>query len=198
MEAAELSLETVYEKFHPSVQSFPDVIGHFLSGERPKGLRETEAMLKVGSALTGVGELVLDSRHAVKLQPPKAGLRYYLSGLGFDALLRKQEASVRLWRILTLLFGTATCAVLAVLLYQQYRRRREKRLLGQMQEEAAAAAGGEAANVCLICLSSPRACVFLECGHVCACEKCHRALPRPLRCPLCRQDVVRVVPLYNS
>ncbi|KAJ6656802.1 hypothetical protein lerEdw1_003133 [Lerista edwardsae] len=73
LDATELSLETVYEKFHPSVQSFTDVIGHYISGERPKGIQETEEMLKVGSVLTGVGELVLD--HAtIKLQPPQAGL----------------------------------------------------------------------------------------------------------------------------
>ncbi|XP_061868991.1 mitochondrial ubiquitin ligase activator of NFKB 1 isoform X2 [Colius striatus] len=73
LEAAELSLETVYEKFHPSVQSFTDVIGHYISGERPKGIQETEQMLKVGTALTGVGELVLDNA-TIKLQPPKQAI----------------------------------------------------------------------------------------------------------------------------
>ncbi|XP_078235049.1 mitochondrial ubiquitin ligase activator of NFKB 1 isoform X2 [Pogona vitticeps] len=196
LEAAELSLETVYEKFHPSVQSFTDVIGHYISGERPKGLRETEEMLKVGTVLTGVGELVLDSNHTIKLQPPKEGMRYYLSGLDFDSLLQKQESSVRLWRILTVLFGVATCAVLVFLLYKQYRRHQEKQRLREMQETLMA--GGDTANHCVICLSSPRSCVFLECGHVCACDKCYQALPRPPHCPMCRQEIVRVVPLYNS
>uniref|UniRef100_A0A8D0DN44 RING-type E3 ubiquitin transferase n=1 Tax=Salvator merianae TaxID=96440 RepID=A0A8D0DN44_SALMN len=195
LDAAELSLETVYEKFHPSVQSFTDAISHYISGERPKGIQEREEMLMVGAAVTGVGELVLDS-HTIKLQPPKQGMRYYLSGLDFEALLQKHESSVRLWKILSVLCGLSTLAVLLFLLQKQYRHRRERRRLRQMQESMAA--GGDAAHACVVCLSSQRSCVFLECGHVCSCDKCYQSLPRPPRCPICRQDISRVVPLYNS
>ncbi|KAM9176186.1 mitochondrial ubiquitin ligase activator of NFKB 1 [Mergus octosetaceus] len=206
LEAAELSLETVYEKFHPSVQSFTDVLGHYISGERPKGIQETEQMLKVGTLLTGVGELVLDS-NTVKLQPPKQGLRYYLSSADFDALLQKQQASVRLWKILAFLSGFATCSVLFFLLRKQYRHRRERRRLQQLQEEFRQAqeqrlrhetAAEVPKNACVICLSNAKACVFLECGHVCSCNECYRALPDPKACPICRQPIARVVPLYNS
>ncbi|XP_028596364.2 mitochondrial ubiquitin ligase activator of NFKB 1 isoform X2 [Podarcis muralis] len=195
LDAAELSLETVYEKFHPSVQSFTDVIGHYISGERPKGIKETEEMLKVGAALTGVGELVLDN-NTIRLQPPKQGMRYYLSSLDFEALLQKEESSVRLWKVLTLLFGFATCAVLFFVLHKQYRHHREKQRLRQVQEMIAA--GGDTLNACVVCLSNARSCVFLECGHVCSCGKCYQALPQPPRCPICRQEIARVVPLYNS
>nr|XP_056721317.1 mitochondrial ubiquitin ligase activator of NFKB 1 [Euleptes europaea] len=196
LDATELSLETVYEKFHPSVQSFTDVIGHYISGERPKGIQETEEMLKVGAMLTGVGELVLDN-HALKLQPPKQGMRYYLSSQDFDSLLQKQESSVRLWKNLAVVFGFATCALFLFFLHRLYRRHREKQRLRQMSEMSAA--GGDAAsNPCVVCLSNTRSCVFLECGHVCSCDKCYQALPRPPKCPICRQEITRVVPLYNS
>ncbi|XP_042336088.1 mitochondrial ubiquitin ligase activator of NFKB 1-like [Sceloporus undulatus] len=152
-------------------------------------------MLKVGAALTGIGELVLDNA-TIKLQPPKEGMHYYLTSLDFEALVQKQESSVRLWRVLTLLFGVASCAVLFFLLHKQYRRHQERRRLRQMQE--ALAAGGDAVNACVVCLTHTRSCVFLECGHVCSCTKCYEALPRPPRCPICRQEVTRVVPLYNS
>ncbi|XP_064353158.1 mitochondrial ubiquitin ligase activator of NFKB 1 [Dromaius novaehollandiae] len=208
LEAAELSLETVYEKFHPSVQSFTDVIGHYISGERPKGIQETEEMLKVGTTLTGVGELVLDN-NTIKLQPPKQGMQYYLSSMDFDALLQKQESNVRLWKILTVVFGFATCAALFFMLRKQYRHHREKRRLKQMQDEfrqaqerlmrETNAEGGEALkNACVVCLSSTKSCVFLECGHVCSCNQCYQALPEPKKCPICRQAISRVVPLYNS
>ncbi|NXJ17770.1 MUL1 ligase, partial [Dicrurus megarhynchus] len=205
LEAAELSLETVYEKFHPSVQSFTDVIGHYISGERPKGIQETEQMLKVGTALTGVGELVLDNA-TIKLQPPKQGMPYYLSALDFESLLQKQESSVRFWKILTVVFGFATCAVLFFLLRKQYRHHRERQHLRQMQEEfrqaqerLTNAEGGETLkNACVVCLSSTKSCVFLECGHVCSCHQCYQALPEPKKCPICRQGITRVVPLYNS
>ncbi|NWV70878.1 MUL1 ligase, partial [Malurus elegans] len=205
LDAAELSLETVYEKFHPSVQSFTDVIGHYISGERPKGIQETEQMLKVGTALTGVGELVLDNA-TIKLQPPKQGMPYYLSTLDFESLLQKQESSVRFWKILTIVFGFATCAVLFFLLRKQYRHHRERQHLRQMQEEFRQAQerlmnteGGETLkNACVVCLSSTKSCVFLECGHVCSCHECYQALPEPKKCPICRQGITRVVPLYNS
>ncbi|NXS62778.1 MUL1 ligase, partial [Brachypteracias leptosomus] len=205
LEAAELSLETVYEKFHPSVQSFTDVIGHYISGERPKGIQETEQMLKVGTALTGVGELVLD-HGTIKLQPPKQGMPYYLSSSSFHSLLHRQESSVRFWKVLTLLFGCATAALLFFLLRRQYRHHRQRSHLRQMQEEfrqaqerLLSAEGGEVLkNACVVCLANPKSCVFLECGHVCSCHECYQALPEPRRCPICRQGIARVVPLYNS
>ncbi|NXR27222.1 MUL1 ligase, partial [Cinclus mexicanus] len=205
LDAAELSLETVYEKFHPSVQSFTDVIGHYISGERPKGIQETEQMLKVGTALTGVGELVLDNA-TIRLQPPKQGMPYYLSSLDFESLLQKQESSARFWKILTVVFGFATCAVLFFLLRKQYRHHRERQHLRQMQEEfrqaqerLTNAEGGEGLkNACVVCLSSTKSCVFLECGHVCSCHECYQALPEPKKCPICRQGITRMVPLYNS
>ncbi|NWH68932.1 MUL1 ligase, partial [Geococcyx californianus] len=208
LDAAELSLETVYEKFHPSVQSFTDIIGHYISGERPKGIQETEQMLKVGTALTGVGELVLDNA-TIKLQPPKQGMPYYLSTVDFDSLLQKQESSVRFWKILTIISGFATCTVLFFILRKQYRHHRERQHLKQMQDEFRQAQerlmremnveGGETIkNACIVCLSNTKSCVFLECGHVCSCSECYCALPEPKKCPICRQAISRVVPLYNS
>ncbi|XP_001504389.2 mitochondrial ubiquitin ligase activator of NFKB 1 [Equus caballus] len=208
LDALDLGLETVYEKYHPLVQSFTDVIGHYISGERPKGIQETEEMLKVGAALTGVGELVLDN-NAVRLQPPKQGMQYYLSSQDFDSLLQGQESSARLWKVLTLVFGFAACAALFFILWKQYLQRQERLRLKQMEEEfreheaqllsrAKPEDRESLKSACVVCLSNFKACVFLECGHVCSCAECYRALPEPKRCPICRQQITRVVPLYSS
>ncbi|XP_053307624.1 mitochondrial ubiquitin ligase activator of NFKB 1 isoform X2 [Spea bombifrons] len=204
LDATELALEMVYEKFHPAVQSFTDAVGHYILGERPKGVQETEEMLKTGATITGVGELVLDNK-IIKLQPPKADMRYYLSNLDFEALVKKQEAQVRLWRILTLVFGFATCVSLFFILRRQYRHHKEKQRLKKLQREFQAATarvekeGGEdVRNLCVICLSNEKSCVFLECGHVCSCYDCYQALPAPQKCPICRKEISRMVPLYNS
>ncbi|XP_030041717.1 mitochondrial ubiquitin ligase activator of NFKB 1 [Microcaecilia unicolor] len=208
LDATELSLETVYEKFHPAVQSFTDVIGHYISGERPKGMQETEELLKIGAAITGVGELVLDNK-TIKLQPPKSGMQYHLSSLDFDTLLQKQESRLKLWKILTVIFGMATCASLFFILRRQYRYHKEKQRVQRMQEEfreaqarlrqEMATEGDEVLkNACVICLTNIKSCVFLECGHVCSCDECYQALPTPKRCPICREGISRVVPLYNS
>lgn len=208
LDSAELDLETTYENFHPVAQSLTDVIGHFISGERPKGVKETEEMLRLGASVTGVGELVLDSS-LVRLQPPKQGLQYFLSLLDYDALLRKQQARVRLWRVLAAAFGLATCVILFLVLRRRFAHYREQRRLRGMRDEFRESQrrrlremdleeDAVSPSACVICLGRERSCVFLECGHVCSCDQCHQALPEPKKCPLCRGDIQRVIPLYNS
>lgn len=208
LDASELDLETTYENFHPSVQSLSSVIGHFISGERPKGIHETEEMLRVGDSVTAVGELVLDNS-LIKLQPPKRGFRYFLTRLDYEALLRKQSGAVRLWRTLTVAFGLAACSALLYILWRQWaRRRRGRKERGAMEEfkqrqrermrELNVEESSVSPSSCTVCLSRQRSCVFLECGHVCACAHCYDALPAPKKCPICRATIERVVPLYNS
>lgn len=208
LDAAELDLETTYENFHPTVQSLSNVIGHFISGERPKGIHETEEMLRLGDSVTGVGELVLDN-NLIKIQPPKQGFQYFLTRLDYDALLRKQDNSVRLWRILTVIFGVAACSTLIFILWKRYahhrQSKRERSMLEEFKEqqkkrmrELNLEESSVSPTSCTVCLSRERSCVFLECGHVCACGSCYEALPEPKKCPICRATIDRVVPLYNS
>ncbi|XP_041860976.1 mitochondrial ubiquitin ligase activator of NFKB 1 [Melanotaenia boesemani] len=208
LDAGELDLETTYENFHPTVQSLSNVIGHFISGERPKGIHETEEMLRVGESVTGVGELVLDN-NLIKLQPPKPGFCYFLTRLDYESLLKKQVSSVRLWRVLTLVFGVAACSMLLFILWKRYlhskQSKRKKNMLEEFKEhqrkrmrELNIAESSVSPSSCTVCLSRERSCVFLECGHVCACMQCYEALPEPKKCPICRAAIDRVVPLYNS
>ncbi|XP_043917661.1 mitochondrial ubiquitin ligase activator of NFKB 1 [Protopterus annectens] len=208
LDATELDLETVYEKYHPAVQSLANVLSHYISGEQPKGIKETEEMLKVGAAVTGVGELVLDN-NIIKLQPPKQGMAYYLSKLDFESLIQKQDSTVKRWKVLTIVFSAITFVTIFFILRRQYRFFKEKQMLKRMQDEIRernahlfqGADGHErdaALNICGICLTNSRSCVFLECGHVCSCDDCYNALPLPKKCPICRMYISRVVPLYNS
>ncbi|KAM8830151.1 mitochondrial ubiquitin ligase activator of NFKB 1 isoform 1-T2 [Synchiropus picturatus] len=208
LEAAELNLETTYENFHPTVQSLSSVIGHFISGERPKGIHETEEMLRVGDSVTGVGELVLDN-NLVKLQPPKQGFTYFLTRSDFECLLRKQSNSVRLWRILTAVCGLAACSMLFFILWKQYKVRRQRQKEQSAMEEFKEQQkkrmkelnleeSSVSANSCSVCFSRQRSCVFLECSHVCTCTPCYDLLPEPKKCPICRANIDRVVQLYMS
>ncbi|KAG5282598.1 hypothetical protein AALO_G00057750 [Alosa alosa] len=208
LEASELNLETTYETFHPTMQSLSNMISHFISGERPKGIRETEEMLRLGECVTGVGELVLEN-NLVKLQPPKQGLRYFLSRQDYASLLGKQESGARFWRLLAGLCGLAACVTLYYILWRQWtlrrKRRQERSALEEFKEEQRRRMrelemdeSAVPAGACSVCLSAQRTCVFLECGHVCTCEPCYLALPLPKKCPICRALIDRVVPLYNS
>ncbi|XP_008412740.1 mitochondrial ubiquitin ligase activator of NFKB 1 [Poecilia reticulata] len=208
LDAVELDLETTYENFHPTVQSMFNLISHFISGERSKGIHEMEEMLRVGDSVTGVGELVLDN-DLIKLQPPKQDFCYFLTRQNYESLLRKQTSGVRVWRILSYVFGLAACSTLLYVLWKWYvhcresRKRRsveeefkeqQRRLMRELQIEE----GSFSATSCVVCLSRERALVFLECGHVCACGPCYEALQEPKKCPICRATIDRVVPLYNS
>lgn len=203
---AELDLAKTYENFHPATSSFTSIVGHFLSGERPQGITEMEEMLRLGASITGVGELVMDGG-VVRLQSPKQGLRYFLSSLDYEALLESHNSSVRFWRVLTALMGLAACATLVYVLWRRYTWHKEKKKEREMMEEfeeqrRRRTTDGEVEAVqvgaCVVCLTHQRSCVFLECGHVCACWQCYRALPAPKKCPMCRATIDRVVPLYNS
>lgn len=47
LEATGPEMEVIHEKFHQATYGFTDLIGQYLSGEKPKGQLETEEMLKV-------------------------------------------------------------------------------------------------------------------------------------------------------
>ncbi|XP_043975684.1 mitochondrial ubiquitin ligase activator of NFKB 1 [Gambusia affinis] len=208
LDAAELDLETTYENFHPTNQSLFNFVSQFISGEQPKGIHELEEMLRLGDSVTGVGELVLDN-DLIKLQPPKQGFCYFLTRQNYEFLLRKQVNAGKVWRILSYVFGLAACTTLLYMLWKWYVRCREskkrrrvmeefkeqqKRLMRELQIEESSVLP----TSCVVCLSRERSLVFLECGHVCACGPCHKALPEPKKCPICRVTIDRVVPLYNS
>lgn len=50
-------------------------------------------------------------------------------------------------------------------------------------------------ETCVICLDAPRETVFLECGHMVACRQCATLVQD---CPICRQRIVRVIPVFKA
>jgi hypothetical protein len=50
-------------------------------------------------------------------------------------------------------------------------------------------------DICKICMESIIDCVLLECGHMVSCIKCGKQLAE---CPICRQNVVRVLRVFKS
>ncbi|XP_028831109.1 mitochondrial ubiquitin ligase activator of nfkb 1-A [Denticeps clupeoides] len=207
LEATGLKMEIIHEKFHQANFGFTDIIGQYLSGEKPKGQLETEEMLKVGATLTGVGELILDTDRIVKLRPPSNGAEYFLSTSDFEALRLEQEGEVMVWRVLAsvcALVGVAAVLWVARRYYRTLqekwemdRLRREFRRISEEVDDGRSAGEEPLENSCVICLSNPRSCVLLDCGHVCCCFSCYQALPQPT-CPICRQNIRRVVPLYQA
>ncbi|KAF7662714.1 hypothetical protein LDENG_00227590 [Lucifuga dentata] len=215
LEASGLHMEVTHEKFHQATYKFTDILDQYLHGEKSKGQMETEEMIKVGCTLTGVGELILDKDHNMALCPPSDGSQYFLSTVDFDTLRAVQQKEAGSWKVLALVFALAGAAVLLwvsrryyfklKIHWEQERQKREfERLRGEVSRLRSAITSSETLqddglveNACVICLSQKRDCVLLNCGHVCCCISCYRALPQPT-CPICRQTISRVVPVFQA
>lgn len=50
-------------------------------------------------------------------------------------------------------------------------------------------------DLCKICMESLINCVLLDCGHMVSCIKCGKRLAE---CPMCRQNIVRVIRVFKS
>ncbi|CAB1443046.1 unnamed protein product [Pleuronectes platessa] len=209
LQASGVHMEITHEKFHQLNYGLGDIVGQYLSGEKIKGQLETEEMLKVGATLTGVGELILDTDGTLNLRPPSNSTQYFLGNMDFDTLRQDQENVAVWWKALTI--TSALVGAMVVLwvgrryyyhLKAQWQREQERREFERWQADVAGAEAPQDAaeerveNPCVICLNQPRNCILLDCGHVCCCHTCQRALPRR-QCPICRQDISRVMPLYH-
>lgn len=170
----------------------------------------------MGTTLTGVGKLRLDAEGVLHLQPPSDGSQYFLSMTDFETLRMENYSMAVWWKVLAVASALTGAAVLLWAGLRYYRhlkniweQEREVREFANLRAEAARLRANEARpeapadevndyprNVCVICLDQPRDCILLDCGHVCCCHVCFLALPQR-NCPICRQNIVRVLPFYQ-
>nr|XP_025950653.1 mitochondrial ubiquitin ligase activator of nfkb 1-A-like [Dromaius novaehollandiae] len=197
LRAVHLPLEMVYERFQQPAHGFRDLLGHYLSGEKPKGILETEEMLRVGAGLTGIGELALHPDGSLHLQPPDRGGEYFLCLGDWQTVLAELESASRLWKGAAVLCTVAGVAVLLHALCRAYRHIRLKQKPEDKEPDSEEAGDVGLEDSCVVCLTRPRECVLLGCGHICCCFRCFQALPTRL-CPICRGPIDRVVPLYQA
>ncbi|KAK9401378.1 mitochondrial ubiquitin ligase activator of nfkb 1-A-like [Crotalus adamanteus] len=203
LQAVDLPLETVYERFQQTSHGFKDLLSHYLSGEKPKGFLETEEMLLVGSSLTGIGELTQRLDGTLCLQPPSNGTGYFLCLEDWQTLLSGLQSASSFWKWTGLLCGLVAAVVVLRALRRAHRNRRLNREREAQQREFEDYLQNHnpdedlPANACVVCLTNPRQCVVLPCGHICLCFQCFQALPNP-SCPICRGLIDRVVPLYQA
>lgn len=67
--------------------------------------------------------------------------------------------------------------------------------MGPGVDAAKSAHNVDESDLCKICMESLVDCVLLECGHMVSCTKCGKRLAE---CPICRQNVVRVIRVFKS
>uniref|UniRef100_A0A1A7XF52 RING-type E3 ubiquitin transferase n=2 Tax=Iconisemion striatum TaxID=60296 RepID=A0A1A7XF52_9TELE len=113
LEASGSILERVYNKVKRAEEGVAGLVLQALSGEKPDAMVEEEEMLRVGSSLTGFGEVVLEGGQVAKLQAPKDGHQYILVSSDYRSFMDRHEASASMWKTLTAVTGITGAALLA-------------------------------------------------------------------------------------
>lgn len=152
-----LDMDVISDHFNPNIPSVMDHIWGFFAGIKQKGVQTTEKMLRSGTLVTGIGELILSNDgKTVKLQPPTNGAPYYLTNMQTLSLIRKLDDSKKTYRynnkfkmeiaifvfainvvyfrLFCLLFGTIGLAI-GGLIARRYWLDRQKRLEDKRRRE---------------------------------------------------------------
>ena len=198
LSASGLEYNRIYNKYEPlNKGSVSTSIVEWASGEKTKGIQTIEDGLLEGTALTAVGKLEL--RHGtLKIRQPDTH-EYILSKLPLSGIIQEKTSSMHRWKYFTIGFTIAGSVLLVFWLYRKWQQNsRGARFIEppppETEDEQPFSEGGEE-QACVICLTRPRNVVILDCGHICACRRC--AIQVDI-CPICRAEIVRLVPTYQS
>ncbi|XP_056148846.1 mitochondrial ubiquitin ligase activator of nfkb 1-A [Lampris incognitus] len=112
LEASGCYLERVYHRIRHAEESLADVLVQSLSGEKPVAHEESEELLRVGSTVTGFGEVVLEGGQVMRLQAPQDGRRYILVPTDYGSFMDRHESSAKMWKVLTALCGITGTSLL--------------------------------------------------------------------------------------
>uniref|UniRef100_A0A671KSF9 RING-type E3 ubiquitin transferase n=1 Tax=Sinocyclocheilus anshuiensis TaxID=1608454 RepID=A0A671KSF9_9TELE len=113
LEASGDYLEQVHKRLRQAKEGLMDAVVRELSGEKPVALEEREELLRVGSALTAFGELVLEQDKIMRLQPPRDGRSYVLISSDYKSFIQRHENSANMWKGLMALFGITAFTLVA-------------------------------------------------------------------------------------
>ncbi|XP_002124214.2 mitochondrial ubiquitin ligase activator of NFKB 1-like [Ciona intestinalis] len=204
------SVEVVHDSYTPQSQSVVDSIVGFVSGERLKGFSTTEKMLRLGSKLCVIGEIVFED-NTLKIRQPAVGYgEYIVSKFSQSEIVSSFRSKGKFWKGFSIIIGASSVVAIYFIvkrlrkkwirIQQDQRTQEELREVRLQRAHRARQANREPEsdndNTCVVCLTNPRECILLDCGHICVCIDCLEALPSPKQCPVCRSDVARSLPIF--
>uniref|UniRef100_A0A3Q0R9N0 RING-type E3 ubiquitin transferase n=1 Tax=Amphilophus citrinellus TaxID=61819 RepID=A0A3Q0R9N0_AMPCI len=114
LEASGCFMERVYYKMRHAEEALVNVLLLGLTREKPVAMEETEEMLRVGSNMTGFGEVVLEGGQVMRLQAPRDGRKYILVPSDHKSFMDSHESSASMWKTLSALTGITGASVLAL------------------------------------------------------------------------------------
>lgn len=200
-------LRTTYDKYQPTKTTAVEKGIDRMFGDVSKGFQETEQMLNIGTPLVGIGKLAMNQTGVIKIMPPDDQNRYILTRFTKDEVVKILKQRSQVARFMATIFGLIGAGALTYIAFVKCRKMWEayqmKKMLETLRAENRPEDGeeipeGDAENQCVICLVKPREVIVLNCGHASMCQGCASRLPEPRTCPICRQPVVKLTPLYLS
>ncbi|XP_028988309.1 mitochondrial ubiquitin ligase activator of nfkb 1-A [Betta splendens] len=120
LEASGCYLERVFRKVKHAEEGFVNVVLQGLSGKKPAKIEESEELLRVGSTLTGFGEVVLEGGQVMRLQAPQDGRKYILVPTDYRSFIERHEKSASMWMKLTAITGLTGISLLAGVMYNLF------------------------------------------------------------------------------
>ncbi|XP_053294048.1 mitochondrial ubiquitin ligase activator of nfkb 1-A [Pleuronectes platessa] len=117
LEACGCPLERVYHKVRRSEEGLVNLALQGLSGEKPVAMVESEELLRVGSILTGFGEVVLEGGQVMRLQTPQDDRKFILVATDYRSFIDRHESSATMWKMLTAVTGLTGASLLAGVIY---------------------------------------------------------------------------------
>uniref|UniRef100_UPI0037E90CD4 mitochondrial ubiquitin ligase activator of nfkb 1-A n=1 Tax=Semicossyphus pulcher TaxID=241346 RepID=UPI0037E90CD4 len=117
LEASGCYLERVYHRVRRAEEGLVDVVVQGLGGEKPVAMVESEELLRVGSTLTGFGEVVLEGGQVMRLQAPQDGRKFILVPSDYRSFIDRHESSANMWKTLTVVTGLSGATILAKIIY---------------------------------------------------------------------------------
>ncbi|XP_069020610.1 mitochondrial ubiquitin ligase activator of nfkb 1-A [Embiotoca jacksoni] len=118
LEASGCFLERVYFRMRRAEEGLMNVVLQGLSGEKPVAMEESEELLRVGSTVTGFGEVVLEGGRVMRLQPPQDGRTYILVPTSHRSFMDSHEASASVWKMLAAVTGITGASLAAMVIYK--------------------------------------------------------------------------------
>lgn len=116
LQASGCYLECVHSRSRAAKDSLVNAVLQSVSGERPQKLEESEKLLRVGTVVTGFGEVVLEPGGSMRLQAPRDGREYVIISSDHKSFMGRHEATAGMWKDLAAVSGILGTCLLASLL----------------------------------------------------------------------------------
>jgi len=199
-------LTTAKSTYVPTRVTFSGLIAAFMRGFHSVGIETAESVLPVGTVITVIGEVTKMSGgegNSFRISKSSAGgttTPYILTTKNIIEVKSDIHAQATICKVISFLCGCFTLMMFYALgkkWLPRFRLRRVQRFVQRQRTPGPNNTEGlHETQICLACLGKPREVALFPCGHVCLCADCSLLIEE--KCPVCRETVVDIAPVFLS